>query len=179
MTCLPLSTALNTIDSMHWTQQGQTIFAGENVRQALDRPFRQSGQKQLQGHLYGRTGVEEIGQENDHQQSTLEDITAFMDDEYNQAFLEMYDIEQFYAVERWQKGKLTESEQLLLVEQLQSLIKDAPISSHLHPTQKILELEYYNLLKLSERIQEDREQSENVEITARIREEEHQPNNGH
>ena len=91
---------------------------------------------------------------------------------------------QFYADERWQKEKLTVSEQLLLVEQLQSLIKDAPISSHLHPTQKILELEYYDLLKLLERIQEDIEQSENIEIIARKREEEeekeeHQQNNGY
>ena len=43
MKYLPLSTAFNTIDSMRWIQQGQTIFAGENVRQASDRQFRQSG----------------------------------------------------------------------------------------------------------------------------------------
>ena len=82
-----------------------------------------------------------------------------MDEEYNHAFLEMYDVEKFYADEHWQQRKqLTGSEQCLLVEQLQSLIENAPISSHIDPTQKILELEYHNLVKILEQIQEDMDQ---------------------
>jgi hypothetical protein len=68
-----------------------------------------------------------------------------MNVEYNHAFLEMYDLEKFCTDERWEKEQINEFEQLSLVEQLESLLTVAPISSHLHPTRNILELEYHNL----------------------------------
>jgi hypothetical protein len=60
-----------------------------------------------------------------------------MNEEENDTFLEMYNLEKFYADERWKKEWLTESERHLLVEQIKSLLNDASKSSSassLHPT---------------------------------------------
>ena len=114
-------------------------------------------------------------QNHQQQQSTFEDITtpSFMDDDYNQVLLEMDDLEKFFADERWQQRReLTESERRLLIDQLQSLLENAPVSSPIHPTERQIELEYYNLVKILERIQDEMDQSESIEIVARIREEE-------
>ena len=171
MSHLPLLTELNMIDALSVIQQDQMTLAGEKAaaaRQASDQRFQPSCQQHLHGHYYGRGGSEESDRQNYGQQSTLDDITETVDDEHNQTFLEMYDLEKFYADERLKKEQLTESEQIRLLEQLQSLIKDAPKSSYLHPTRKLHELEYYNLLKLLELIQDDLDQSENIEIVSRI-----------
>ena len=84
----------------------------------------------------------------------------------------MSEIEESYADERWKKARLTESEQRLLVKEFQSLIRNAPTSAYLHPKQKVLGLEYYNLWKLLEHIQTDIEQSESIEVLAEIEQEE-------
>lgn len=87
-----------------------------------------------------------------------------MDDEDNNLRFGISEIEEFYADECWKRARLTESEQSLLVHELQLLIRNAPISAHLHSKQKIVEMEYCNMWKLLEHIQADIEQSENTRL---------------
>ena len=73
-----------------------------------------------------------------------------MDKEDNDAFVEMHDLEKFCADERWKQGRFTQSEQVLFVQNIKSILDDASKSASLHPTRTNLELEYYNLTKLLE-----------------------------
>jgi hypothetical protein len=180
MTHLSLSTTpLNTIDTMPVTQHDQTTTTTEeNDRQeALNQQVQQSLRQQTQDRFSRRTEPVDSERHNYHQQeSKLDDIIQLMnDDEENDIFLEMDNLEKFYADERWKKGgrRLTESEQHLLVQQIKSILNDALKSSasaslSLHPTRKIPEMEYYNLTKLLELIENDIEQSENIQIAATI-----------
>jgi len=181
MTHLPLLTALT---ALNMTDAIPAVIQqdGDARQAASDQQSRQ--EQPPQGLFYRETGPDDSGRQNYNQQSILDDSTESMDVEDNHAFLDMYDLEEeFCPDEDWEKEEITESEQLLLVEQLQSLLTGAPISAHLHPSRDILELEYHNLLKVFEQLQDDLEQSENIEIAARIIEEEEEEeyylNNAH
>ena len=133
---LTLVAELNTIDVMSTMQEGQITFAGQDLWQAWYE----------QCHLYPRTTSETSGAQSYQQQTTSVGIAELMDDEDDSFLFGMCDIEEFYADERWEKARLTESEQRLFVKELQSLIRNASTSAYLPPKHKVLELEYYNTI---------------------------------
>ena len=160
-THVPLSMGLNSINAMFNVPQGQITCARQDSQQASYQHC----------HPCPQTALECAGAQNYEQQTTSTGTNELMDDEDNNLLFGMCEIEEFYADERWKKARLTELEQRLLVEELQSLLKNAPTSAHPTSKQQVLQLEYYNLGKLLEHIQTALEQSESIEIVADIDEE--------
>ena len=157
-----LSMGLNTTDPMSTVQQSQITCTEQDIQQAS---FQQC-------HPYPLTVSESASaQSYEQQRTTSTDTNELMDDDDNNFLFDMCEIEEFYADERWKKARLTESEQRLLVEELKSLLKNAPTSAHPNSKQQVLQLEYYNLGKLLEHMQTALEQSESIEIVADIDEE--------
>ena len=154
----PRVVGLNTIDAMFTIRQSQITFTGQDFKQASYQ----------QCHPYQLTVSESASTQSYEQRTTLTDTNELMDDDDNDFLFGMCEIEEFYANERWKKARLTDPEQRLLVEELKSLLKNAPKSAHSNSKQQVLQLEYYNLGKLLEHMQTALEQSETIEIVADI-----------
>ena len=156
-----LSMGLNTTDAMSTVQQSQITCTEQDFQQASYQQY----------HPYPLTVSESASAQSYEQRTTSTDTNELMDDDDNNFLFGMCEIEEFYADERWKKARLTESEQRLLVEELKSLLKNAPTSAHPNSKQQVLQLEYYNLGKLLEHLRTALEQSESIEIVADIDEE--------
>jgi hypothetical protein len=163
-----------------------SLLTSHDRQKASDQQVPQSLQQNTQGNFAGQTGSTSAAAEEEEDsephnccrnKSVLDDTSEFMDDEDDDgALLEIIHLEEFYEDEFWTKEQVTQSEQVLFAQKLKSLLneasKTASSSASGHPLRKVLDLEYYSLTKLLERLQNDIEQSENIEIAATIMKEE-------